>query len=93
MGVASSARQLTTLGLWLVRLGIRIGYSRPYQALPALAQYWGWLGNGRCLTTREPSLALQLACLEAGREGGLIGWVDEGAPGISKLAAFAARGI
>ena len=57
--------------------------SQPSQALPALAQYLGWLGNGRCLTTREPSLALQLACLEAGREGVLAGWVDEGAPGIS----------
>ena len=57
--------------------------SQPAQALPALAQYLGWLGNGRCLTTREPSLALQLACLEAGSEGLLAGWVDEDAPGKS----------
>lgn len=57
--------------------------SQPSHALPALAQYLGWLGNGRCLTTREPSVALQLACLEAGREGVLAGWVDEGAPVIS----------
>lgn len=57
--------------------------SQPSQALPALAQYLGWQGNGRCLTTREPSIALQLACLEAGREGVLTGWVDEGAPGKS----------
>lgn len=57
--------------------------SQPSQALPALAQYLGWLGNGRCLTTREPSQALQLACLEAGREGMLTGWVDEDAPGKS----------
>ncbi|MHB8915953.1 MAG: hypothetical protein ACYC4K_09105 [Thiobacillus sp.] len=57
--------------------------SQPAQSLPALAQYLGWQGNGRCLTTREPSLALQLACLEAGSEGVLAGWVDEDAPGKS----------
>lgn len=57
--------------------------SQPSQALPALAQYLGWQGNGRCLTTRDPLLALQLACLEAGTDGLLAGWVDEDAPGTS----------
>ena len=57
--------------------------SQPSQALPALAQYLGWQGNGRCLTTRDPVLALQLACLEAGPDGMLLGWVDEDAPGTS----------
>ena len=57
--------------------------SQPAQALPALAQHLGWQGNGRCLTTREPGLALQLACLEAGSDGLLAGWVDEVAPGKS----------
>ena len=57
--------------------------SQPAQALPALAQYLGWQGNGRCLTTRESGLALQLACLESGKEGLLAGWVDEDAPGKS----------
>jgi len=57
--------------------------SQPSQALPALAQYLGWQGNGRCLTTRDPLLALQLACLEAGTDGMLLGWVDEDAPGTS----------
>ena len=57
--------------------------SQPAQALPALAQYLGWQGNGRCLTTRDPSLALQLACLEADSDGLLAGWVDEDAPGKS----------
>ena len=57
--------------------------SQPSQALPALAHYLGWQGNGRCLTTRDPSLALQLACLEAGADGMLVGWVDEDAPGKS----------
>ena len=57
--------------------------SQPSQALPALAQYLGWQGNGRCLTTRDPLLALQLACLEAGPDGLLAGWVDEDAPGTS----------
>ena len=57
--------------------------SQPAQALPALAQYLGWKGNGRCMTTREPGLALQLACLEAGSDGLLAGWVDEDAPGKS----------
>ena len=57
--------------------------SQPAQALPALAQYLGWQGNGRCLTTREPVLALQLACLEAGGDGLLAGWVDEDTPGKS----------
>lgn len=57
--------------------------SQPAQALPALAQYLGWQGNGRCLTTRQPGLALQLACLEAGNDGLLAGWVDEDAPGKS----------
>lgn len=53
------------------------------QALPVLAQYLGWQGNGRCLTTREPSTALLLASLEAGPDGMLLGWVDEDAPGTS----------
>ncbi len=57
--------------------------SQPSQALPALAQYLGWQGNGRCLTTRDPVRALQLACLEAGADGMLLGWVDEDAPGAS----------
>lgn len=57
--------------------------SQPSQALPALAQYLGWQGNGRCLTTRDPILALHLACLEAGSDGVLVGWVDEDAPGKS----------
>ena len=57
--------------------------SQPAQALPALGQYLGWQGNGRCLTTREPVLALLLACLEAGEGGVLAGWVDEDAPGVS----------
>lgn len=57
--------------------------SQPAQALPALAQYLGWQGNGRCLTTREAALALQLVCLEAGSDGLLAGWVDEDAPGKS----------
>lgn len=57
--------------------------SQPSQALPALAKYLGWQGNGRCLTTRAPGLALRLACLEAGTDGMLLGWVDEDAPGKS----------
>lgn len=57
--------------------------SQPAQALPALAQYLGWQGNGRCMTTREPGLALRLACLEAGSKGLLAGWVDENASGKS----------
>lgn len=57
--------------------------SQPSQALPALAKYLGWQGNGRCLTTRDPRLALHLACLEAGSDGMLLGWVDEDAPGKS----------
>lgn len=57
--------------------------SQPSQALPALAQHLGWQGNGRCLTTRDPVLALQLACLEASADGMLLGWVDEDAPGKS----------
>ena len=57
--------------------------SQPSQALPALAQYLGWQGNGRCLTTRDPLLALHLACLEADADGMLIGWVEEDAPGTS----------
>ncbi len=57
--------------------------SQPSQALPALAQYLGWQGNARCLTTREPSAALWLASLEAGADGMLLGWVDEDAPGQS----------
>ena len=35
------------------------------------------------MTTREPGLALRLACLEAGSKGLLAGWVDENAPGKS----------
>lgn len=57
--------------------------SQPSQALPALAQHLGWQGNGRCLTTRDPVRALHLACLEAGADGLLAGWVDEDTPGTS----------
>ena len=57
--------------------------SQASQVLPTLAHYLGWQGNGRCLTSRDPVLALHLACLEAGAGGLLAGWVDEDAPGTS----------
>lgn len=57
--------------------------SQTAQVLPALAQMLAWRGNGRCLTTRDPALALLMATLEAGPQGMLAGWVDEDAPGKS----------
>ena len=62
-------------------LPMPIGFlqSQPGQVLPVLAQHLGgWSGNGRCLSTRDPLLALRLACLEASAGGVLLGWVDEG---------------
>ncbi len=66
-------------------LPLPIGFltSQPGQALPALARYLDWHGEGRCLSSRAPALALQLACIEAGPAGLLAGWVDEGGPGRS----------
>jgi hypothetical protein len=57
--------------------------SQPSQALPALAKYLGWQGNGRVLTTRDPCTALLLASCEARAGGMLLGWVDEDPPGKS----------
>jgi len=57
--------------------------SQPGQVLPALAQYLDWCGDGRCLTTREAHTALWLAACSAGKDGLLLGWVDEDAPGRS----------
>lgn len=63
-------------------LPLPIGFltSQPSQALPALARYLGWRGDGRCLASRDALATLQLACADAGPAGALAGWVDEGNP-------------
>ena len=67
-------------------LPLPIGFltSQPGQVLPALARYLDWHGEGRCLSSRAPALALQLACVEAGPGGLLAGWVDEDEAGRSQ---------
>lgn len=67
-------------------LPLPIGFltSQPGQVLPALARYLDWHGEGRCLSSRAPALALQLACVEAGPAGLLAGWVDEDEAGRSQ---------
>ena len=66
-------------------LPLPIGFlqSQPGQLLPALALHLGWHGDGRCLTTRDPLLALHLALRECDGAGALLGWVAEEGEGES----------
>lgn len=66
-------------------LPLPIGFlqSQPGQLLPALAQHLGWHGDGRCLTTRDPLLALHLTLQECDEQGVLLGWVAEAGEGES----------
>lgn len=63
-------------------LPLPIGFltSQPSQALPALARYLGWCGDGRCQSTADPVSTLDFACSDAGPAGLLAGWVDENDP-------------
>lgn len=78
-------------------LPLPIGFmqSQPSQLLPILAQHLRWHGDGRCLTTRDPLVALHLATCEMGSPTGnsgddtdhaglLLGWIDETAGGASR---------
>jgi hypothetical protein len=78
-------------------LPLPIGFmqSQPSQLLPLLAQHLRWQGDGRCLTTRDPLVALHLAICELGNVSGnarspsdhaglLLGWIDETAGGASR---------
>ena len=51
--------------------------SQPSQMLAALGQQLGWVGDARFTVCRDRQVLLQLAQLEAGPAGVLIGWVEE----------------
>jgi hypothetical protein len=51
--------------------------SQPSQMLAALSQHLGWQGDARFVLNRDPHATLQLAQLESGAAGVLIGTVDE----------------
>jgi hypothetical protein len=52
--------------------------SQPSQMLAALAQSLGWQGDARFVMSRDVTTTIELAQLEAGPQGLLIGWVEEG---------------
>lgn len=52
--------------------------SQPSQMLAAVSQHLGWQGDARYVLGRDPQATLQLAQLESGPEGVLIGTVAEG---------------
>jgi len=51
--------------------------SQPSQMLAALALQLGWRGDARFTVSRDAQALLQLARLECGPQGVLIGWVEE----------------
>jgi hypothetical protein len=51
--------------------------SQPSQMLAALGQQLGWQGDARYVLSRDAQASLQLAQLECGAAGLLIGTVDE----------------
>jgi hypothetical protein len=51
--------------------------SQPSQTLAALSQHLGWQGDARYVLGRDPQALLQLAQLECGPAGLLIGTVEE----------------
>lgn len=51
--------------------------SQPSQTLAALSQHLGWQGDARYVLCRDTHAALQLAQLECGDAGLLIGTVEE----------------
>jgi hypothetical protein len=51
--------------------------SQPSQMLASLSEQLGWVGDARFLVCRDTQALLQLAQLEAGPAGLLIGWVEE----------------
>jgi hypothetical protein len=52
--------------------------SQPSQMLAALAQSLAWQGDARFVMCRDADTTLQLAQLEAGPHGLLLGWVEDG---------------
>ena len=51
--------------------------SQPSQMLAAVSQHLGWQGDARFVLSRDADKSLQLAQLESGPAGLLIGTVDE----------------
>ena len=51
--------------------------SQPSQMLAALSRHLAWQGDAGFTLSRDPQAVLQLAQLEAGPAGLLIGWVEE----------------
>jgi hypothetical protein len=51
--------------------------SQPSQMLAALSQYLAWQGDACFTLCRDPAQLLQLAQLDGGPAGVLMGWVEE----------------
>ena len=51
--------------------------SQPSQMLAALSQHLAWQGDARFTVCRDTQAVMQLAQLESGAGGLLIGWVEE----------------
>ncbi|HEX3138821.1 MAG TPA: hypothetical protein VHQ87_02130 [Rhizobacter sp.] len=63
------------------RMGLPMPFSfmqsQPSQMLAALGQHLAWQGDARFTLCRDREATLQLAQLESGAPGVLIGWVEE----------------
>jgi hypothetical protein len=55
--------------------------TQPSQLLAMLAAYLGWKGHACFVAGADPRALLRLAAVQAGKDGVLVGWVDEMAGG------------
>lgn len=74
MGATRTVAEQATQGL---PLPFTFMQSQPSQTLAALSQHLGWQGDARYVLSRDAHATLQLAQLEAGPAGFLIGTVAE----------------
>jgi hypothetical protein len=57
--------------------------TQPSQMLAVLAAHLGWSGNACFTCNPQPEALLRLAATQSGREGMLLGWVDENEQGMT----------
>lgn len=74
MGATRIVAEQATQGL---PLPFTFMQSQPSQMLAALSQHLGWQGDARYVLSRNAEPSLQLAQLECGPAGFLIGTIDE----------------
>lgn len=58
--------------------------SQTSQVLAALAAALNWQGDASIILARDPLDIVKLACHQAGSNGVLLGWVEEGEPACSR---------